>query len=64
MLNHIDLCEYPEANRIGRERYFFLLVPVEGERQGSWGVKSGVAGTVGWLIEKSCFDSGQSESLV
>lgn len=25
MLNHIDLCEYPEANRIGREDTFFLL---------------------------------------
>jgi hypothetical protein len=24
--NHIDLCEYPEANRIGREKYFFLLL--------------------------------------
>lgn len=37
MLNHIDLCEYPEANRIGRERYFFLLVPVEGEPAGVGG---------------------------
>lgn len=24
MLNHIDLCEYPGANRIGREKILFL----------------------------------------
>lgn len=39
MLNHIDLCEYPEANRIGREDTFSeLLYKVKGLFGGRCGV--------------------------
>lgn len=56
MLNHIDLCEYPEANRIGREDTFSeLLYKVKGLFDGGCGLPGRTQIEISKNFFESCF---------